>query len=91
MGRTGYWDLQDLYPSKYWETEVLAHFFTKPEPEENRYRDCEDGKLHIPHISDSVFALGITVKEYDVCCDLVLGIGYNLKLELGLVPSQILK
>lgn len=34
----GYWAPQDLYPLKYWETKVLAQFFTKlvPEPEENR-------------------------------------------------------
>ena len=70
---------------------VLSHFFTKPEPEQNRYRDREYGKLHIPRISGSVFALGLTVKEYEVYCDLVLGIGYNLKLGLGLVQRQILK
>lgn len=75
----------------YWETMALSHFFTKPEPEENRYRDHEDGKLHIPCISGGVFALRAIVKEYKICCDLVLGIGYNLKLGLGLVQSQILK
>lgn len=75
----------------YWETMALSHFFTKPEPEENRYRDREDGKLHIPRISGGVFALRAIVKEYKICCDLVLGIGYNLKLGLGLVQSQILK
>lgn len=76
---------------RYWETTVLSHFFTKPEPEENRYRDPEDGELHIPHISGSVFALGVRVKECKVCCDLVLGVGYDLKLGLGLAWSQILK
>lgn len=70
---------------------ALSHFFTKPEPQENRYRDHEDGKLHNPSISGSVFALRVAVKEYKVCCDLVLGIGYNLKLSLGLVQNQILK
>lgn len=68
---------------KHQETKVFAHFFTKPE--ENRYRDCEDGKFHIPHISGSMFSPGITEKEYEVCGDLVLGIGYNLKLGVDLM------
>jgi len=74
---------------KHWETEVLVHFFTKPE--ENSNRDGENGKLRIPHLSGSVFALGVIAKEYEVCCDLVFGIGCNLKLGLGLVQSQILQ
>lgn len=75
----------------YWETMALSHFFTKPAPEENRYKDNEDGKLHNPHISGSVFALRVIAKEYTVCCDFVLGIVYNLKLVVGLVQSEILK
>lgn len=54
---------------------VLSHFFIKPE--ENRYRDHECGKLRIPCISGSVFALGVIVKEYKVCCDLLLRISYS--------------
>lgn len=75
----------------YWETMAPSHFFTKPKPEENRYRDHEDGKLHIPSISGRVFALSVIVKVYKVCCDMGLGIDYSLKLGLGLVQSQILK
>lgn len=66
----------------YWETVALSHFFTKPEPQENMYGDHEDGKLHIPSILGNVFALRVMVKEYKICCDLVLGIGYNLKPRL---------
>lgn len=72
---------------RYWETMALSHFFTKPEPEENRYRDHEDGKLHIPSISGSAFTMRVIVKEYKVCCDMGLGFGYNLELGLGLVQS----
>lgn len=60
---------------KYWETMVLSHFFIKPE--ENRYRDYECGKLHIPHISGGMFTLGVIVKEYKVCCDLLLRTSYS--------------
>lgn len=83
--------ISSFYPLKYWETKVLAHFSKLvPEPEENRCRDGEHGKLHIPCIWGSVFALGIIVKEYKVCCYLSLGICYHLKLGLGLEQSQIL-
>lgn len=39
----------------------------------------------------NVLARRVIVKEYKVCCDFVLGIGYNVKLGLELVQSQILK